>query len=179
MRKKLKKIPFFRSFFSNFFWSPISRIVPKNVEGDLKKTYLTSISSASRSSVTFSVSSSQLIKLIKSVTSLVLKKSLYYSLRFSTKKRRLKKAVFESQGYPLGYLLKLYYLTSRERPKSAPYLRLKNSKKTSKCQVLSSTVPKKISKNVLNFLKFLVSRIVPKNVKGALWLFFNIHSFAK
>ena len=31
--------------------------------------------------------------------------------------------------------------TSRERPKSAPYLRLKNSKRTSKCQVFSSTVP--------------------------------------
>ena len=43
--------------------------------------------------------------------------------------------------------------TSRERPKSAPYLRLKNSKKTSKCQVLSSTVPKKISKIFLNFFE--------------------------
>ena len=31
--------------------------------------------------------------------------------------------------------------TSRDRPKSAPYLRLKNSKRTSKCQVFSSTVP--------------------------------------
>ena len=31
--------------------------------------------------------------------------------------------------------------TSRERPKSAPYLKLKNSKRTSKCQVFSSTVP--------------------------------------
>ena len=31
--------------------------------------------------------------------------------------------------------------TSRERPKSAPYLRLKNNKRTSKCQVFSSTVP--------------------------------------
>ena len=30
--------------------------------------------------------------------------------------------------------------TSRDRPKSAPYLRLKNSKKTSKCQVFSFTV---------------------------------------
>ena len=30
--------------------------------------------------------------------------------------------------------------TSRDRPKSAPYPRLKNSKKTSKCQVLSFTV---------------------------------------
>ena len=29
---------------------------------------------------------------------------------------------------------------SRERPKSAPYLRLKISKRTSKCQVFSSTV---------------------------------------
>ena len=43
---------------SKFFWSPINRIVPKNVEGDLKKAYLTSISNASRSSVAFSVSSS-------------------------------------------------------------------------------------------------------------------------
>ena len=63
-------------FFSKFFWSPGSRIVPKNVKGDLKKALLSSISSASRSSAAFSVSSSQLIKLIKSVTSLVLKKSL-------------------------------------------------------------------------------------------------------
>ena len=31
--------------------------------------------------------------------------------------------------------------TSRERPKSAPYLRLKNNERTSKCQVFSSTVP--------------------------------------
>ena len=31
-------------------------------------------------------------------------------------------------------------LTSRERPKLAPYLRLKNSKRTSKCQVFSSTI---------------------------------------
>ena len=31
-------------------------------------------------------------------------------------------------------------LTSRDRPKSAPYLRLKNSKKTSKCQVFSFEV---------------------------------------
>ena len=30
--------------------------------------------------------------------------------------------------------------TSRDRPKSAPYPRLKNSKKTSKCQVFSFTV---------------------------------------
>ena len=30
------KIPFFSEFFQ-FFWSPTSRIVPKNVAGDLKK----------------------------------------------------------------------------------------------------------------------------------------------
>ena len=35
----------------------------------------------------------------------------------------------------------LFIQTSRERPKSAPYLRLKNNKRTSKCQVLPSTVP--------------------------------------
>ena len=32
------------------------------------------------------------------------------------------------------------YLTSRDRPKSAPYPRLINSKKTSKCQVFSFTI---------------------------------------
>ena len=31
--------------------------------------------------------------------------------------------------------------TIRERHKSAPYLRLKNSKRTSQCQVFSSTIP--------------------------------------
>ena len=41
--------------------------------------------------------------------------------------------------------------TSRERPKSAPYLRLKNSKRTSKCQVLSSTVPKKSFQKFFEF----------------------------
>ena len=73
---------------------------------DLKKT-VTSMPSASRSSVAqFSVSASQLIKLIKSVSSLVVK-------------------------------------TSRERPKSVPYLRLTNSKRTSQCQsILFQSTPK-------------------------------------
>ena len=62
--------------------------------------------------------------------------------------------------------------TRRERPKSAPYLDLKNSQRTSKCQVLFfSTVPalgkneKKIRKFFSNFFLSPVSRIVPKNVK--------------
>ena len=37
---------------------------------------------------------------------------------------------------------RLVILTSRDRPKSAPYPRLKNSKKTSKCQVFFFTVLK-------------------------------------
>ena len=36
-----------------------------------------------------------------------------------------------------------YWRTSREWPKPAPLLRLKNSKRTSKCQVLLSTVSEK------------------------------------
>ena len=56
-----------------------------------------------RSYISVAVCGSQLIKLIKSATSLAFK-------------------------------------TSQE-PKSAAYLRLKNSKRTSKCQVFSSTVP--------------------------------------
>ena len=82
MKKKIEK----GHFSQIFFWSPISRIVPKSVEGSLKKAYLTSISSASRSSVAFSVSSSQLIKPLKSVTSLVFKeKSLLKSAFFYEK----------------------------------------------------------------------------------------------
>ena len=64
---------------------------------------------------------------------------------------------------------------SRKRPKSEAYLRLKNSKMTSKSQVFSSTVPhgekvKEVSEFFKKFFrKFLwspVSCIVPKNVKG-------------
>ena len=41
-----------------------------------------------------------------------------------------------------GYVLTKFNIrqTSRDRPKSVPYPRLKNSKKTSKCQVFSFTV---------------------------------------
>ena len=75
--------------------------------------------------------------------------------------------------------------TSRERPKSAPYLRLKKNQMTSMCQVFSSTVPawEKLEKKVANsfgtfFSKFFwspVSRIVPENVKGR--IFFSENFF--
>ena len=115
MRKKLKRNPeLFIKFFFEFFWSPVSRTVPKSVKGgplgvfehpffckiekkshkaeitctkkfwsragreptsfclaDLKKASLNSLLSASS---LYAVSGSQLIKLIKSVTSLILKK---------------------------------------------------------------------------------------------------------
>ena len=52
-----------------------------------------------------------------------------------------------------------------------PYLRLKNRKGTSKCQVFSSTVPA-WGKIFQFFLKSPVSRIVPKNLKrGPLGVF--------
>ena len=46
------------------------------------------------------------------------------------------------EGEPIRVFEKFFEKkqTSRERPKSAPYPRLKNSKKTSKCQVFSFTV---------------------------------------
>ena len=50
--------------------------------------------------------------------------------------------------------------TSRERPKSAPYLRLKNSKRTQNKSTLF------YSTRIRIFLKSPVSRIVSKNVKG-------------
>ena len=63
--------------------------------------------------------------------------------------------------------------TSRERPKSAPYLRLKKTRKPLFLQLETTKalkklkIEKKISEFFLNFFsKFPVSRIVPKNVKG-------------
>ena len=61
--------------------------------------------SASRSSVAqFSISAGQLIKLIKSVSSLVYEKSHYYSPRFSSKKRRLKIGYSGVEAYGGGHI---------------------------------------------------------------------------
>ena len=54
--------------------------------------------------------------------------------------------------------------TSWDRPKSAPYLRLKNSKRTSKCQVFSFTVSKETQKF--------------NQIGAPFRIFFNIHSVA-
>ena len=57
-------------------------------------------------------------------------------------------------------------LTSRDRPKSAPYLRLKNSRRTSKCQSIGESGPfyeKKFLKKSLTMPK--------KTERGTLWDF--------
>ena len=78
--------------------------------------------------------------------------------------------------------------TSRERPKSAPYLRLKKTRKRKPLFLqLETTKALKNLETEKKFrfffeisLKFPVSRIVPKNVKrGTLWDFLNIHSVVK
>ena len=68
-----------------------------------------------------------------------------------------------------------------EKKSKAPYRNLKNRKRTSKCQVLSSTVPENEEKFSEFFLKSPVSRMVPKNVKGErpFGILLNIHSVAK
>ena len=80
--------------------------------------------------------------------------------------------------------------TSREQPKSAPYLRLKKFRKR-KPLFLQLDTTKALKKLKIEekenfefffefFLKFPVSRIVPKIVKGGtLWDLLNIHSVAK
>ena len=64
--------------------------------------------------------------------------------------------------------------TSRDRPKSAPYLRLKNTKRTSICQSigeLGTLLWKKILEKSLT---------MPKKLKGwTLWGVFNNHFVAK
>ena len=104
-----------------------------------------------------------------------------------------------SDVYPLCFSL---ISTSRDRPKSAPYPRLKNTKKTSKCQVFSITVLENRkffeknfrNKHILTKMKKMdrVARRGPlAQAPGALkshnaenWKkdplkFFNIHSVAK
>ena len=67
--------------------------------------------------------------IIKSVNRLRLKKSLINILSMAFRK--------------LSKVVKILVVTSGEQPESAPHLRLKKSKKTSKCQEFFSTVPEK------------------------------------
>ena len=70
------------------------------------------------------------------------------------------------------HLIRFNPITSRDRPKSAPYLRLKNSKRTSKCQSIGEfgTFYEKRFKNV--------SQCQKTEREDSLG-FFNIHSVAK
>ena len=71
-------------------------------------------------------------------------------------------------------------ITSRDRPKSAPYPRLKNSKKTSKCQVFSFTVleNRKFFGKKWTEWRAKVSQC-RKTERGDPLRFFKIHSVAK
>ena len=71
-------------------------------------------------------------------------------------------------------------ITSRDRPKSAQYPRLKNSKKTSKCQVFSFTVleNRKFFEKKWTEWRAKLSQC-RKTEKGYTLRFFNIHSVAK
>ena len=60
----------------------------------------------------------------------------------------------------------IWWWTSRDRPKSAPYLRLKNSKRTSKCQSRKKNFKKSFT---------MPTKTEREDALG----FFNIHSFAK
>ena len=83
----------------------------------------------------------------------------------------------------VGAPLEAQKVTSRERPKSAPYLRLKKTRKRKplflQLETTKALKKLKIEKKIRFFsifLKFPVSRIVPKNVKGDALRFFE-HPF--
>ena len=63
----------------------------------------------------------------------------------------------------------MWWKTSRDRPKSAPYPRLKNSKKTSKCQVFSFTVPENRKFYEKKFEKITYSKKWTEWRAGARW----------
>ena len=74
-------------------------------------------------------------------------------------------------------IIQVHSGTSRERPKSAPYLRLKKTRKPLFLQLQTTKALKKLKiekKNseffLIFFSKFPVGRIVPKNVKGGRFL---------
>ena len=80
-------------------------------------------------------------------------------------------------------------ITSRDRPKSAPYPRLKSSKKTSKCQVFFYSRKSKIFRNFFLLKKnYILKKWTEwranvsqcrKTERGDPLMFFNIHSAAK
>ena len=61
------------------------------------------------------------------------KKNLFSSVSWA-KKYNLAPQNFVELSVEIFWTVQVYRKTSRDRPKSAPYPRLKNSKKTSKCQ---------------------------------------------
>ena len=65
-------------------------------------------------------------------------------------------------------------ITSRDRPKSAPYLRLKNSKRTSECQSIGE-----FGWNLLWKKCWKKSHNAEKNEREDILGFFNIHSVAE
>ena len=115
----------------------------------------------------------------------------------------LKRKPGESAAETWKGLLKIE--TNRERPKSTPYLRPKNSKRTYNCKVFSSKHPrnqkldrigapgkrfdryhrfcrklsKKLKGDTLVKTKMNKSLTIPKKLKGDLLVSFNIHSAAK
>ena len=98
-----------------------------------------------------------------------------YGLGFCYRSRTFEKTGFRHK--------RKFRKTSRDRPKSAPYPRLKNSRKTSKCQVFSFTV----FENRIFFQKIFKKRTewrakvsqCRKTERGDPLRFFNIHSVAK
>ena len=77
-------------------------------------------------------------------------------------------------SYSVVILTKLTQ-TSRDRPKSAPYLTLKNCRRTSKCQAFSFTVPEKLKswtevapleRDPLGFLTSFLLQNIKKNIEA-------------
>ena len=105
------------------------------------------------------------------------------SLRFSQKHNLMYTFLNVVDVYLFYYFILFHILTSRDRPKSAPYLRLKNTKRTSKCQSIgeletllwkifskkSLTMPKKTKRgDHLGFLKIHSVQKYQKNEGGTL-----------
>ena len=86
----------------------------------------------------------------------------------------------DSKGLTVNFFLRKSSKTSRERPKSAQYLRLNKTRKPLFLQTETTKALKKLIEEIFPNLFEVSGKLhIAEKCKGTLWDFLNIHSVAK